>query len=207
MNLWWDKNSKYNILHKIHEFRLDYIKEFVKPGQVWLDVGCGGGLLSQSIARMGARVVSVDIEPEIEEYARFHDLNISVHKCDIMDFESDEKFDGIICFEFLEHVVDPFSVIEKLGKLSKQVGYIFLSTINKTIVSYIGAILFAEKVGWVPKGIHNWNMFIDPNELGKCLCRNYFAIDDVRGLSWNLLDWRWSKNLDINYFIRARKLM
>lgn len=213
---WWDKNSEYKALHDINPIRCNYIEETqpVAEKKV-LDVGCGGGILSEALALRGASVTGIDLSTAPLEVAKLHALetgvDIDYQKVSAEDFAQDHKeaFDIVTCMEMLEHVPDPASIVEACASMVKPGGYLFLSTINRNPKSYGAMIVGAEYLlKIVPKGTHDYSKFIKPSELSTMVRHADLSIRDITGLVYNPLtkDFKLSPNdVDINYFITAQK--
>ncbi|HEX5756103.1 MAG TPA: bifunctional 2-polyprenyl-6-hydroxyphenol methylase/3-demethylubiquinol 3-O-methyltransferase UbiG [Arenimonas sp.] len=192
-NRWWDENGPQKPLHHLNPARLGYVRERVSlRGARVLDVGCGGGLLSEALAGEGADVVALDLAPELIEIAKLHLLE-SARKVDyrLQSVESladsePGSFDAITCMEMLEHVPDPLSVIRACASLLKPGGRLFLSTLNRTPAAFALAIVGAEYIaGLLPKGTHDYQSFIRPSELAAWLRAAGLQLDDVSGLAYD----------------------
>ncbi|MFT7219221.1 MAG: 2-polyprenyl-6-hydroxyphenyl methylase/3-demethylubiquinone-9 3-methyltransferase [Candidatus Azotimanducaceae bacterium] len=211
---WWDKNSEFKPLHDINPLRVGYITERVDlKGKRILDVGCGGGLLSEAMAAMGASVIGIDAGEGPISVAKLHR-----HESNIwVDYElttieayaesNPEPFDVITCLEMLEHVPDPSSVINTCRKLLKDDGHLFLSTINRNPKAYLFAIVGAEYLmDLVPKGTHDYEKLIQPSEMA-AWCRDAdLNIINLRGMTYNPITqvYRMGSNVDVNYMAHAR---
>lgn len=192
-NRWWDENGPQKPLHHLNPARLGYVRGRVAlRGARVLDVGCGGGLLSEALAGEGAEVVALDLAPELIEIARLHLLE-SGRKVDyrLQSVESladaePGSFDAITCMEMLEHVPDPLSVIRACATLLKPGGRLFLSTLNRTPAAFALAIVGAEYLaGLLPKGTHDYQSFIRPSELATWLRAAGLQLEDVSGLAYD----------------------
>ena len=212
---WWDPNSEFKSLHEINPLRLDYINRHAAlVGKAVLDVGCGGGILSESMAGLGANVTGIDLSDKPLQVAKLHLLesgnNVDYRKIAVEDLavERPEYYDIITCMEMLEHVPDPQSVISACAKLVKPGGWLFFSTLNRNPKSYLFAIIGAEYVlNLLPRGTHDYVKFIKPSELAQS-CRNAeLNLVDLIGLSYNPLTKVYSlgKDTDVNYMIACRK--
>lgn len=212
---WWDPHSEFKPLHEINPLRLDYIDRFAGlAGKTVLDVGCGGGILSESMAGRAAHVTGIDLSDKALQVARLHLLEsggqVDYRKIAVEDMaiEQPEKFDIVTCLEMLEHVPDPDSVIAACAKLVKPGGWVFLSTLNRNPKSYLFAILGAEYLlKMLPRGTHDYAKFLKPSELAQA-CRNAgLNITDLIGMSYNPLSKIYSlgKNTDVNYMIACRR--
>lgn len=208
---WWDRNGELKSLHDINPLRLDYINRFAPlSGCTVLDVGCGGGILSESMAQAGAKsVLGIDMAEKSLAAARAHAEegrvdNVHYRCISVEDLaaEMPHSFDTVTCMEMLEHVPDPASVIRACARLVKPSGRVFFSTINRNAKSYIHAIFGAEYLlGIVPKGTHNWQKFITPAELARMARDAGLSLDDCTGMSLNLLTRQYflCDSADVNY--------
>jgi 2-polyprenyl-6-hydroxyphenyl methylase / 3-demethylubiquinone-9 3-methyltransferase len=211
---WWDPNSEFKPLHDINPLRLEYINRHAGlTGKTVLDVGCGGGILSESMAGLNANVTGIDLSDKALQVAKLHLLesgkqvnyrNIAVEN---LADEQPAHYDVITCMEMLEHVPDPQSVIAACAKLLKPGGWIFFSTLNRNPKSYLLAIIGAEYVlNLLPRGTHDYAKFIKPSELAQS-CRNAgLNMENIIGMSYNLLSKEYSlgKDTDVNYMIACR---
>jgi len=213
---WWSESGKYKILHKIRPIRIKYILNHISSKNYKnleiLDLGCGGGLICEPLAKLGCNVTGIDFVENNIKVAKLHasqnNLKINYYTQDIDDLSLKKKYDLIILFEVLEHIDSWDKILLKIKKFLKKGGLIILSTINRNIVSKILAIKFAENIlKWVPKNTHDYNKLITPEELEKVLIKENFSILDFSGLVFNPLDreWRLSKDIKlVNYFCTAR---
>ena len=215
---WWDRDSEFKPLHDINPLRLNYIKEQCGgnlEGKRILDVGCGGGILSESLALEGANVVGIDLAEAGLEVAKLHLLESgldieyqSISAEDLAEKES-ESFDVIACLEMLEHVPDPCSVVAACAALCKPGGTLFFSTINRNPKSYLLAIIGVEYVlRMLPKGTHEYSKFIRPSELGQWIRQAELEIDQMTGLLYNPITKTYKldrRDVDVTYMICARK--
>ena len=212
---WWDPRGPQKALHALNPARLGYVAERVQlRDAAVLDVGCGGGLLSEALAQAGANVTAIDLAPNLLKVARLHGLESGI-KVDYREMpvetlaeQAPASFDAITCMEMLEHVPEPASIIEACAKLLKPGGRLFLSTLNRTPAAFALAIVGAEYVARVlPKGTHQYRDFIKPSELAKWLREAGLELEDVSGLMYE--PWRNSARVvsrtDINYLACARK--
>ena len=212
---WWDPRGPQKALHALNPARLGYVAERVQlRDAAVLDVGCGGGLLSEALAQAGAKVTAIDLAPNLLKVARLHGLESGI-KVDYREMpvealaeQAPASFDAITCMEMLEHVPEPASIIEACAKLLKPGGRLFLSTLNRTPAAFALAIVGAEYVARVlPKGTHQYRDFIKPSELAKWLRDAGLELEDVSGLMYE--PWRNSARVisrtDINYLACARK--
>jgi len=214
---WWDKDSEFKPLHDINPLRLNYIKEQCGgsiKGKRILDVGCGGGILCESLALEGAEVVGIDLAEAGLEVAKLHllesGLDVNYQKITAEEFaESNaETFDIVTCMEMLEHVPEPSSIIKSCSKLVKPQGRVFFSTINRNPKSYFFAIVGAEYVlNLLPKGTHNYEKFIRPSEIDKWARRNNLSIASMIGMTYNPITKRYKleKDVSVNYLTHYQK--
>ena len=221
---WWDPHGKFKPLHKFNPIRISYIKESiinsfklrekVKPLKKVkiLDIGCGGGLLSEPMSRLGADVMGIDASDKNIEIAKFHakkdNLNIKYLCASPEQLNTSTKFDVILNMEIVEHVKDVDFFLQSCSKLLRKNGIMFVATINKTLKSYLFAIIGAEYIlRWLPIGTHEWEKFLKPGELVKMLKKNDLRLDSLDGMKFNLLkdEWKVSKDKSINYIGRFIK--
>jgi len=209
---WWDKNGALKTLHDINPVRLDFIKQYVDiRGKRVLDVGCGGGILSESMAMSGADVTGIDAETTVISSAAMHakqqNLDIDYQCVAIEDFEA-EPFDVITCMEMLEHVPDPQLVIQHCARLLKPGGYLLLSTINRNWKAYASTIVAAEYIlALLPRQTHDYNKFIKPGELAACVRQAGMDVVGLRGMGYNPLSRTASLNesVSVNYLMSCFK--
>ncbi len=214
-NRWWDPQGPQKALHALNPARLGYVAERValRDASV-LDVGCGGGLLSEALAGEGARVTAIDLAPELIKIAKLHRLESGVevdYRLSAVEALADEQpggFDAITCMEMLEHVPDPASVLSACAALLKPGGRLFVSTLNRTPAAFALAIVGAEYIaGVLPKGTHQYRDFIKPSELASWLRAAGLELEDVSGLMYE--PWRNAarviRRTDVNYLACARK--
>lgn len=211
----WDLKGPYRTLHEINPTRLKLIERYVPlQGARILDIGCGGGILSEAMAKRGANVTGIDLSPSVLNAAREHataeQINVTYHQCDSAALAAEGKtWQHITCMEMLEHVVDPSAVIHDIATLLEPGGYAFFSTLNRTRKSFLAAIVAAEYLTrMVPRGTHDHNWFITPAELGNMVEHAGLEIAGLFGMDYHPLmkTAHLSRNLDINYFLVARKL-
>ena len=214
-NEWWQPNGKFKILHEITPLRIRYILDNIdnkiKDLNI-LDVGCGAGLTSEPLSRLGAKVCGIDFVKKNIEIAKKHaqqnKLNINYINKDIVNFNPKEKYDVILLLEVIEHLDNWKEIILKLKNNLKPKGKFILSTINRTKASKIFAIFFAENIlKWVPKNTHDYKKLIKPHELAELLIKNKFEISNITGMNYSLLsrEWKLNKNFySINYFCTAK---
>jgi 2-polyprenyl-6-hydroxyphenyl methylase/3-demethylubiquinone-9 3-methyltransferase len=212
---WWDKNSEFKPLHEINPLRLNYIQRHAGlAGKQVLDVGCGGGILSESMAASGATVTGIDLADKSLKVAQLHLLESGqqVHYRNIaveaLAEAQPEQYDVVTCLEMLEHVPDPQSVIRACAKLVKPDGWVFFSTLNRNPKSYLFAIIGAEYVlNLLPRGTHDYAKFIQPAELAQFCRLADLQITDLIGMSYNPISksYTLSKDTDVNYMIACRR--
>ncbi len=214
-NRWWDVDGPQKPLHALNPVRLQYVAQRAPlRGARVLDIGCGGGLLSEALAREGAEVTAIDLAPELVKVARLHSLESGVsvdyrlQAAEDLAAEQPGSFDVVTCMEMLEHVPDPGAIIAACHRLLKPGGQLFLSTVNRTPAAFAVAIVGAEYVArLLPKGTHHYQDFIKPAELGKWLREADFNLRDVSGMAYE--PWRnrarLSTRTDINYLAHAVK--
>jgi 2-polyprenyl-6-hydroxyphenyl methylase/3-demethylubiquinone-9 3-methyltransferase len=190
---WWDPAGEFKPLHALNPVRLKYVDTHAGlNGKHVLDVGCGGGLLSEAMARAGANVTGIDLAPLTIEVAELHALGSGARVRYVRQsaeghaLEHPQAYDVITCMEMLEHVPDPYSVLRALGTLVKPGGYVFLSTLNRNLKSYLLAVLGAEYVlNLIPRGTHTYERFIRPSELARWARAAGMQLRDVAGLSYD----------------------
>lgn len=213
---WWDKNSEFKPLHDINPLRLNYIARWAKlHDKTVLDVGCGGGILSESIAKRGAKsVLGIDLAEKSLKIAKLHALDQQVsniqYRCVAVETLAEEmphSFDVVTCMEMMEHVPDPASVVAACAKLVKPDGMVFFSTINRNSKSWLHAILGAEYLlKLVPQGTHDWQKFITPAELARMCRQANLDVIDSKGMSYNVLtrEYFLTDKTDVNYLFACR---
>ena len=221
---WWNPEGKFKPLHKFNPIRISYIKEniintfklnydkFPLKNIKILDIGCGGGLLSEPMCRLGAKVTGIDASDKNIEVARLHskknNLEIEYLCSSPEKFSAKDKFDVILNMEIVEHVEDVNFFLESCSKLLKKDGIMFVATLNKTLKSYIFAIVGAEYIlRWLPIGTHEWEKFIKPEDLISILKKNDLRLDKLDGMSFNLIKNKWSVGSDksVNYIAKFIK--
>ena len=222
---WWDVQGKFKPLHMFNPIRIEYISEIIKQhfklpksdgnflkGLKILDIGCGGGLISEPLARLGGLVTGIDASEKNIKVANIHskknNLKIVYLHSSPEQLKEFEKYDIILNLEIVEHVDNVNLYISSCYKLLKKNGLMFTATLNRSFISYIKAIIGAEYIlRWLPIGTHDWNKFIKPEELEKKLIDQGFNTVDIKGLHFNPLISKWKKsdNLSVNYIICSTK--
>lgn len=212
---WWDPNSEFKPLHDINPLRLDYIdRRAALHGKQVADVGCGGGILSESMARRGAIVTGIDMGKAPLSVAQLHKLESGVSvdyrqgTAEELAAEQPGRFDVVTCLEMLEHVPDPASVIRACADLVKPGGNVFLSTLNRNPKSYLFAIIGAEYLlNLLPKGTHDYSKFIRPSELESWVREAGLTVRELTGMSYNPLTRKYSLgyDIDVNYLMHCQK--
>ena len=221
---WWDPNGKFKPLHNFNPIRIEYIKNsIIKHFKIKsstkslkkiniLDIGCGGGLLSEPMCKLGANVVGIDASSKNIEVAKFHakknNLKINYICSSPEKLRMGKKFDVILNMEIIEHVDDIDFFIKKSSQLLKKNGLMFVATLNKTLKSYFFAIIGAEYVlRWLPIGTHDWEKFVKPKDLIEISKRNSLNIEELDGLKFDVLKNKWniSKDKSVNYIAKFKK--
>ena len=221
---WWNPNGKFKPLHKFNPIRIEYIKNNIikdfnlklsdKPLKNIdiLDIGCGGGLLSEPMCRLGANIVGIDASKKNIEVAKFHakknKLKINYITASPETLKNKKKFDVILNMEIIEHVEDIDLFIKESSKLLKKNGLMFVATLNKTLKSYLFAIVGAEYIlNWLPIGTHDWNKFIKPEDLISIGKVNNLILKKLDGMHFNLLTNQWNLTSDnsVNYIVKFKK--
>ncbi|NHN77278.1 bifunctional 2-polyprenyl-6-hydroxyphenol methylase/3-demethylubiquinol 3-O-methyltransferase UbiG [Azotobacter chroococcum] len=210
---WWDRESEFKPLHEINPLRVNWIEEHVRlAGKKVLDVGCGGGILSEAMALRGATVTAIDMGEAPLAVARLHQLESGVEvdyrqsTVEALAAEMPGQFDVVTCLEMLEHVPDPASVIHACHTLVKPGGQVFFSTINRNPKAYLLAIIGAEYLlKLLPRGTHDFRKFIRPSELGAWCRASGLAVEDIVGLTYNPLTrhYKLGTDVDVNYMIQT----
>ena len=221
---WWNPSGKFKPLHKFNPIRISYIKNnIIKSLKITdknkplkkvkiLDVGCGGGLLSEPMSRLGAEVTGIDASKKNIEVAKIHaqknNLKIKYVWGSPDNYKTDTKFDVILNMEIIEHVDDISFFLKSCSKLLKKNGIMFVATLNKTLKSYLFAIIGAEYfLRWLPIGTHDWDKFVKPDDLIDILKKNNFILNELRGMKFNLIndEWNLSSDNSVNYIAKFTK--
>ena len=221
---WWDPNGKFKPLHNFNPIRISYLKENIiktfnlkkkdkiLSGVKILDICCGGGLLSEPMSRLGAEVFGMDASEKNIEIAKVHakksGLNIQYFCSSPEKFKTDLKFDVILNMEIIEHVEDVDFFLQSCSKLLKDKGIMFVATLNKTLKSYLFAIIGAEYIlRWLPIGTHEWEKFVKPEDLINITKKYNLNLDDLKGVKLNLItnNWMLSSDKSVNYIAKFIK--
>jgi 2-polyprenyl-6-hydroxyphenyl methylase/3-demethylubiquinone-9 3-methyltransferase len=210
---WWDRTGPFRTLHDINPTRLAFISRHVDLlGKSVLDLGCGGGILSEALAREGACVTGVDIEHSLIQVARAHaqnaGLNIDYHASAIQAFQ-EKKFDVIVCMEMLEHVNEPQLIIEECAKRLAPGGLMFLSTINRSLKAYLELVVMGEYVlRLLPRQTHDYRLFIQPSEMREYLQHAGLKLQDIAGMSYQPFsgEARLIQSVAVNYLMCAKQV-
>ena len=213
---WWDPNSEFKPWHALNPLRLDWIKGLTGglQGKKVLDVGCGGGILAESMAVSGAEVTGIDLADKSLKVARLHGLESGVPvtyrsiSAEDMALEQPGQFDIVTCMEMLEHVPDPGSIVRACSTLVKPGGWVFFSTINRNPKSFLFAIVGAEYIlRLLPRGTHSWRSFVRPSELAQSAREANLTTHQLIGMGYNPLTEHYSLNQDtsVNYLMATRK--
>ncbi len=213
---WWDSNGELKTLHHINPSRVNFIKKFVDlTNKKIVDVGCGGGILSEALSLEGAHLTGIDLSSQAIEVAKLHlyesKLNIDYRCCPLNEFalQNINSYDVVVCMEMLEHVTNYEDIIKQCSLVLKTGGMAFFSTINRGFKSYILGVLTAEYIlKIIPKGTHDYVKFIKPSELKNVLNRYNMQIIDIKGLTYNPITANafLSNNVDVNYMVCCKKI-
>ena len=220
---WWDPNGKFAPLHKFNPVRQEYLVDKIKnhfstlPNGSYpfknlnlLDVGCGGGLIAEPMTRLGAKVTGIDASEKNINVAKFHaeQMNLKINYLCATPEKLNEQFDVILCLEIIEHVADVDLFIKSCAKLLRKNGIIFFATLNRTAKSFLFAIVGAEYIlNWLPKGTHDWNKFLKPNEIISVASNYQLALKETVGFKFNIFlrEWQKSRDTDVNYAVSFKK--
>lgn len=207
----WNKSHPHAALHHLNYLRIPFIQEQIGrqkfEGLRFLDVGCGEGILSEPLARLGAEVTGIDQDHEV--IARAPKSSVSYIHTDLFSFTPDEPFDGVVASEVLEHIHDVPEALIHFKSFLKPQGWLFISTLNKTWFSYLGAIVCAEYLlQVVPKGTHAWSSFIAPSQLDVWMSQSGFTLKELKGMAYNPFKekWHWSSSMRMNYMAFCQKV-
>ena len=206
---WWDPDGEFKTLHRVNPLRLQFIHAYTEiEGKRFVDVGCGGGILSEGLSRMGADVLGVDLSEELLDIADLHGLESGVKvsyrkiSAEALAEEQPGSFDAVTCMEMLEHVPNPVSVVRACAKMVKPGGKVFFSTLNRHPKAYLLAIVAAEHVlRMIPKGTHDYNTFIKPSELGRWAREAGLDLLGMEGVTYHPLTQQFNlgRDIDVNY--------
>jgi 2-polyprenyl-6-hydroxyphenyl methylase/3-demethylubiquinone-9 3-methyltransferase len=220
---WWDPNGKFAPLHKFNPIRQEYLVDKIKnhfgilPNGFYpfknlklLDVGCGGGLITEPMTRLGAKVTGIDASEKNISVAKFHaeQMDLKINYLATTPENLNEQFDVILCLEIIEHVADVDLFIQSCAKLLKKNGIIFFATLNRTAKSFLFAIIGAEYIlNWLPKGTHDWNKFLKPSEVILTALKYQLEFKEKIGFKFNIfsMEWKKSKDMDVNYAVSFKK--
>lgn len=213
---WWDPESEFKPLHAINPLRLGWIQQLAGPldGKHIIDVGCGGGILAESMAQTGAKVTGIDLAEKSLQVARLHSLETGIHvdykavSAEQMAQKHPGTFDIVTCMEMLEHVPDPASIIRACAQMVKPSGWVFFSTLNRNFKSFMLAIVAAEYVlRMLTRGTHNYDSFIKPSELVRTARQCGLQLEALSGLEYNPLTkhYKLSDDTSVNYLLAMRR--
>ncbi len=212
---WWDTEGEFKTLHDINPLRLNYInKKAPLNGKTVVDIGCGGGILSESMAKLGAHVTGIDMSQAALNVAKLHQLESNVEMeyllstAEELASQRPAQYDVVTCLEMLEHVPDPISVIQACAKLVKPDGHVFFSTLNRNLKSYLFAIIGAEYIlKLLPHSTHDFAKFIRPSELSEWSRQAGLSVKDMIGIHYNIFTKQFSLNDDVsvNYLVHLNK--
>ncbi len=213
---WWDKDSEFRPLHQINPLRLDWIASICPlQGVEALDVGCGGGILADSMAWRGAKVLGIDLATKALRVAQLHALEAQTPNVDYREVSAEDlareqpgQYDVVTCMEMLEHVPDPSAIVQACSVLVKPGGWVFFSTLNRNAKSFLFAIVGAEYLlNMLPKGTHSYDRLIRPHELARYCRDSGLELSQTRGLEYNPLTQRYwlSADTSVNYLLATRK--
>jgi len=211
---WWDRESEFKPLHDINPLRVDYIERQARglSGKHIVDIGCGGGILTEALAQRGALMTGIDMAEQSLKVARLHlhesdlDIDYQLSTAEAFAEHNAARFDVVACLEMLEHVPDPAAIIDAAVRLLKPGGCLILSTLNRNPKSFALAILGAEYVlGLIPRGTHQYRRFIKPSEMAAQLRANGMQVLDISGMSYNPLTHNYTlgRDIDVNYLMTA----
>lgn len=223
---WWNENGKFKPLHKFNPIRISYIRKKIIENFTLdeksltpftnleiLDIGCGGGLISEPFARMGANVTAIDAGAQNVEVAKIH-AEKSALKIDYQNISAEElvkngkKFDVVFALEIIEHVADVENFVKSCAALTKENGLLFIATINRNLKSLFTAKIGAEYIlNWLPHGTHDWKKFLKPSEINTFAEKENLRLQEICGFEYNIFKdvWKESQNLDVNYMMLLKK--
>jgi 2-polyprenyl-6-hydroxyphenyl methylase/3-demethylubiquinone-9 3-methyltransferase len=223
---WWDESGKFRPLHQINPLRIAYIKskviqhfklneqqDKVFSGLKLIDIGCGGGLLSEPMCRLGAKVTAIDAAEKNIKIASLHSqkmsLDIDYQATSIEEMaKTGAQYDIVLNMEVIEHVANVNVFMHACAKVLKPGGIMFIATLNRTIKSYLLAIVGAEYIlNWLPRGTHSWEKFLRPSEIASMLRQNDLQLKELKGMEYSLLKGHWylTDNIDVNYLMEVSK--
>ncbi len=212
---WWDPQGEFKTLHDVNPLRLRFIQDYANlQGKRVIDVGCGGGILTEGLAKHGADALGIDLSEDLLDIAELHGLESGISatykkiSAEAIAEQEPESFDHVTCMEMLEHVPDPASIISACAKLVKPGGLVFFSTLNRLPKAYLLAIVAAEHVlKMVPKGTHEYKTFIKPSELSQTARNAGLELQGITGIEYNPFNKRFSlgKDIDVNYIVAFKR--
>ncbi|GAB6140295.1 bifunctional 3-demethylubiquinone 3-O-methyltransferase/2-octaprenyl-6-hydroxy phenol methylase [Methylosoma difficile] len=212
---WWDPEGEFKTLHDINPLRLQFIESYLSlAGKRLIDVGCGGGILTEALAKHGADATGIDLSEDLVDIADLHGLETGVNahyqkiSAEDMAAQQPESFDAVTCMEMLEHVPDPASIIDACAAMVKPGGMVFFSTLNRKSKAYLLAIVAAEHVlQMLPKGTHDYKTFIKPSELCQSARHAGLQLQGMVGIEYNPFNKRFSlgKDIDVNYIAAFKR--
>ena len=212
---WWDLNGEFKSLHEINPLRVGYIQQKIAlANKAVIDIGCGGGILAESMAKLGANVTGIDMSEAALNVAKLHQhesntcINYQLTTAEDIAAEHPEHYDIVTCLEMLEHVPDPIAIIQACAKLAKPNGHLFFSTLNRNMKSYLFAILGAEYVlKLLPKNTHDYTKFIRPSELATWARKANLNIVEMIGISYNPFTKKYllTEDISVNYIVHMKK--
>ncbi len=213
---WWDPQGEFKTLHDVNPLRLSFIQKFVNlEGMRIVDVGCGGGILTEGLAKQNAEALGIDLSEDLIDIADLHGLETGIKvnyqkiSVEALADEQPESFDHVTCMEMLEHVPDPGSIINACAKLVKPGGMVFFSTLNRQAKAYLLAIVAAEHVlQMLPKGTHDYKTFIKPSELCQYARNAGLELQDMIGIEYNPFNKQFNlgKDIDVNYIAAFKRV-
>jgi len=212
---WWDRNGEFKTLHDVNPLRINFIQKFIIPQNMRIvDVGCGGGILTEGLAKKGADMLGIDLSEDLIDIADLHGLESGVKtnykkiSAEALAEAEPASFDHVVCMEMLEHVPEPGSVIAACAKMVKPGGYVFFSTLNRKPKAYLLAIVAAEHIlKMLPAGTHDYKTFIKPSELSQSARDAGLELQDMIGIHYNPLtkNFSLSDDIDINYIAAFKR--